>query len=98
MGFVTVLSQGSLIKVRIFDKNIFSLLEFVTSNVMLPLGGFFIVLFVGWYFGRKRTSDELSNNGELSAKHLPLYMFLIRFIAPVAIAFVFLNSLEVIQF
>ncbi len=97
LGFITVLSLGDLGNLKIFGKNIFGLLEFITLNMMLPIGGFFIVLFIGWYYGKERTAVELTNNGELKMKFIPLYMFLIRFIAPVAIAFVFLYSLGIIK-
>lgn len=98
LGFFTVLSLGSVNGFGIFGKTLFEILEFLTLNVMLPLGGLFIVLFIGWYYGKSKTIRELTNNGELKAGILPLYLFLIRFIAPVAIAFVFLYSLGLIKF
>ncbi len=93
LGIITVLSWGSLDFLKLFGKNVFELLEFATANVMLPVGGFFIVIFIGWFYGKKRTHDELSNNGSLKVKYLPLYMFIVKFIAPVAIAIVFLYGL-----
>ena len=97
LGLISVLSLGSLDNIRVMGKNIFGILEYLTSNIMLPLGGFFIVLFIGWYYGRTRTALELTNNGKLTSAYIPLYMFLVRFIAPVAIAFVFLYSLGLIN-
>ncbi|MCB8995194.1 MAG: sodium-dependent transporter [Bacteroidales bacterium] len=93
LGVVTVLSWSSLGFLKLFNKNIFELLEFSTANVMLPIGGFFIVIFIGWFFGKKRTTAELSNEGELKVRYMPLYMFIVRFVAPVAIAMVFLYGL-----
>jgi neurotransmitter:Na+ symporter, NSS family len=98
LGIVTVLSLSSLGNIKVFGMNIFGLLEFASTKVMLPLGGFLIVLFIGWYFGSARTKIELSNNGQLKVAYLPLFMFIVKFLAPVALAFVFLYSLGIIKF
>jgi NSS family neurotransmitter:Na+ symporter len=98
LGLITVWSLGGLKGFTLLDKNIFSLLEYLTANVMLPLGGLFIVLFIGWYFAPQRTKMELTNDGALKGSYIPLFMFLVRFVAPVAIAMVFLYSLGIIKF
>ncbi len=98
LGMITVLSMGSLDNLRIFDRNIFGLLEYVTSNIMLPLGGLFIVIFIGWYYGYNRTKAELTNNGQIKTGYLPLFIFIVKFVAPVAISMVFLYSLGIIKF
>lgn len=98
LGLVTVLSLGPMDNVRILGRNIFGLLEYLTSNIMLPLGGLCIVLFIGWFFSRQMTREELTNKGELKAGYLPLYMFIVKFVAPVAIAMVFLYSLGILKF
>jgi len=97
LGLVTVGSLGSLSNLRIAGKNIFGLLEYLTANVMLPLGGLFIVLFLGWFYSPQRTRNELTNKGELKAGYLPLFIFIVKFVAPVAIAMVFLYSLGIIK-
>lgn len=98
LGMLTVLSLGSLGNIKLLGRNIFGLLEYLTSNIMLPLGGFFIVMFIGWFYSRKKTHDELTNNGELKAGYMPFYMFLVKFVAPIAIAIVFLYSLGILKF
>jgi NSS family neurotransmitter:Na+ symporter len=98
LGLVTVASLGSLGNLTIAGKNIFGILEYLTSNVMLPVGGFFIVLFIGWFFSPKLTKKELTNDGELKARYLPVFMFIVKFVAPIAIAAVFLYSLGIIKF
>ena len=60
---------------------------------MLPFGGFLIALFVGWYLKRAVSVNELTNYGMLKASYLPIYMVIIKYIAPVAIAFIFMNEL-----
>lgn len=97
LGIVTVLSMGSLTNFKILDKNIFGLLEFLTSNIMLPIGGLFIVLFIGWFLSPTITKSELTNNGQIKSSYLPFFMFIVRFIAPVAIAMVFIYSLGILR-
>jgi NSS family neurotransmitter:Na+ symporter len=64
---------------------------------MLPIGGFFIVLFIGWFFSPALVKAELTNEGTLKGKYLPVFRFLVRFVAPVAIALVFIYSMGIIK-
>ena len=98
LGIMSVLSFSSLSGIQIFGLTVFQLLDFTSANILLPLGGMFIVLFVAWFFGRDKVNDQLSNNGELKAGYIPLYMFIIKFIAPLAIAFIFLQGVGIIKF
>jgi neurotransmitter:Na+ symporter, NSS family len=88
-----VASVSVLGVLSVFFTGVFGFLNFTTANVLLPLGGLFIVLFVGWFLSRKIAKDELSNNGTLRARFIPLYLFLVKFIAPVAIAIVFIYGI-----
>lgn len=98
LGIFCTLSQGPLPQLRLFGMNLFDLMNFTTANILLPLGGLLIVLFLGWSLGRKNVLDEISNSGRLRARLFPVYMFIIRFLAPVAIAIVFLDGLGIINF
>lgn len=98
LGIVTVLSLSDFTNFKIFGLNIFGFLEYISTKVMLPLGGLLIVLFIGWYLGKERTKMELTNNGQLKARYLPLYMFIVKFVAPIAISLVFLYSLGILGF
>jgi len=93
MGIPCSLSMGVWSDVKLMDKTFFDWLDFIASNVMLPLGGLLIVAFVGWYLGREKTEAEVTNEGELKAGYIPLFMFLAKFVAPVVIAIVFLHGL-----
>ena len=93
LGVFASLSLGILGDVTLFGKNIFDLLDYTASNVLLPLGGLLIVLFVGWFGGKRMIKDELSNNGTLKARYYPYFNFAVKFIAPIAIAAVFIYSL-----
>lgn len=98
LGIVAAGSWGWFENFTLFGSNIFGLLNFTSANILLPLGGFFIVSFIGWYFGKGKTRREAGNKGALKARYLPAYMFIVKFIAPIAIALVFLNGLGIVKF
>lgn len=87
-GFkVPFLIAGEWQQMNIFDW-------FVSlSDQLLPIGGFFIALFVGWKLSDKVVNDELSNYGKLTVTYVKAYKIILKFIAPLAIAFVFLSSI-----
>ncbi len=93
VGLFCTLSFGPLKDLTITGLSIFDLLDYTASNLLLPLGGLMIVLFVGWYMKDADFKDELSNKGLLKVKVFSVLMFLLKFVAPVAIAIILLNSL-----
>jgi NSS family neurotransmitter:Na+ symporter len=93
LGILCTLSQGPMPEIHIGNRNLFDILEFASANIMLPLGGLLIVLFAGWYMKREDLYDEISNKETLKIHLIWAYYFIIRFLAPVAIALVFLNGL-----
>jgi len=98
IGILCVFSFSIMSDFKLFGFTVFQLLDFTSANVLLPLGGLFIVIFVAWFFGRERIKSELSNEGEFKAGYIPLYLFIIKFIAPLAIAFIFLQGVGLINF
>ena len=60
-----------------------------SPDILLPFGGFFIVVFLGWFFSRDALKKELSSDGTLKTGYYPLFLFLVRFVAPLAIVFLF---------
>jgi len=97
LGIFCSLSFGMMSDFQIFGKNLFDLMDFTSSNLLLPLGGLCIVIFVGWYLSKKDMKEELSNSGSLKALYFPVYIFIVRFIAPIAIAVVFIYGLGLIR-
>jgi neurotransmitter:Na+ symporter, NSS family len=98
LGLLAAGSWGWFSNITMFKNNVFGLLNFTSVNMLLPLGGFFIVIFTGWFMGRKRVKEELSSGGSLRIRFWHVFLFLVRFIAPIAIAIVFLNGIGIIRF
>ena len=99
LGSTATLSNSLLANVTLFGKTFFDFFDFATSNVLLPLGGIFISLFVGWQWGYANVKQEMSNGGELKNDGLVrVYMFLVKYVVPTAIALVLLAGLNIIHF
>jgi NSS family neurotransmitter:Na+ symporter len=93
LGVFSSLSLYQMPQISIFGINLFSVLEYTASNILLPLGGLLIVIFVAWLFGAKKLKNELSSKKIHNTPYFSVFLFIIRFIAPLAIALVFLNGL-----
>ena len=98
LGVLCTLSQGPMNYLKVFKDTLFDDLDFISANILLPLGGLMIVIFVGWFMGKENVRTEITNNGELKGRFFGIFMFILRIVAPVAIALVFLSSLELISF
>ena len=93
LGVLCSLSLGVGKNYTIFGLNLFDLFDFLTAKIMLPLGGLFISIFTGWYLDKKIVWEEVSNNGTLNIHIYKLLIFILKFIAPIGIALIFINEL-----
>ena len=93
VGGILRLSFGLLNGIRLGGMTIFDLFDFVTAKLMLPLGGMFISIFTGWYLDRRIVREEVTDWGKLRIPFFGFYIFLLKFVAPVAIASIFVNEL-----
>jgi NSS family neurotransmitter:Na+ symporter len=93
VGVVCALSFGPFDGVKIFGMSIFDLFDYVSSNIFLPLGGMLIAIFTGWYLDKKIIRDEITNYGSLRAPYLRTVIFILRYVAPVAIGTILLGQL-----
>ena len=96
LGTLCSLSLGVGRDYTLAGMTLFDLFDFVTAKLMLPLGGLFIALFAGWYLDKKLLRDELTNHGALRLPVYGLILFLLKFVAPIGIAFVFINELKLL--
>jgi len=88
MGFGSVQSFSVLSEFKFYKGTIYENIDHLTSNILLPIGGFFIVVFAGWVMCRNSTAEELGGVGPAYS----VWRFLARYVAPVAIVVVFLQT------
>ena len=90
LGTLCALSFGLLDGFKIFGMTVFDLFDFATSNILMPLGGMLTAIFVGWVLKRSTVDRQLRPAPRLA---IDLVVFSLRFVAPAAIALIFINGL-----
>jgi NSS family neurotransmitter:Na+ symporter len=75
------------------ENGIFDMLDILTTNFLLPLGGLAIALFAGWVMTRSDSADEL---GVGEGTGYQLWRILVRYISPAAVLVMFLHTLGVV--
>ncbi len=98
LGIICSLSMGIFSEFEIFGLNFFNLLDFISANLLLPIGGMFIAIFMGWAFGKYKVIREVAHGGRLRGWFLRVFMILVKFVAPIAIFIVFLQGLKILDF
>ncbi|WP_226036245.1 sodium-dependent transporter [Aquibacillus saliphilus] len=94
LGIAASLGMGGLSHITpIGDYNIMDSMDFVASNILLPFGGLAMALFIGWHFTKQQAFEatDLTNSAFRN-----IWYLLIRYIVPVLIIIIFLNTLEII--
>lgn len=84
LGIACILSFNEWSNVKLFDKNIFDLLDYLTSKIMLPVTGLGTVVFGAWMMNQKRIREELN----LNEFWFNIWTVLSRFIVPIAVIFI----------
>lgn len=75
------------------DSTIFDLLDYLTANIMLPLGGLLIAIFSVWIMHEDASVDELNMGTGFTYQ---IWHFLVRYVTPIAVIIVFLRAIGVI--
>jgi NSS family neurotransmitter:Na+ symporter len=88
LGLGSVLSYNVLSEFTFLAGTIYDNVDYLTSKIMLPLGGLLITIFAGWVMCRNSTADELGGAG-LTYKS---WRLLARFITPIGILIVLVNA------
>lgn len=92
LGIPIALSQGPWAHITVFGRNFFDLFDFVSGNVLLPLSGLMIALYVGWAWGFERFQAE-TNVGARTIRVAGYWKPLVTFLIPTAIVVVLLRSI-----
>ncbi|NIT35851.1 MAG: sodium-dependent transporter [candidate division Zixibacteria bacterium] len=85
IGIPSALSFGAMDKFRLFGLNFFDVMDYLSANFFLPLGGLLIALFVGWGWGPKaiKAAAEGSYHGFPTGR---IWLWMCRTITPLAVA------------
>jgi len=90
LGLGTAFSFNLWAETKLFGLNFFEQLDFLTSNLMLPLGGICIAIFAGWLMAKETSQSELALTGEAG---YTTWQILIRYVAPIAVTIVLFHAI-----
>ncbi len=96
IGAICSVSIGKSDGLSLFGMNLFDLFDFVTGQIMLPVAGMLMCLFVGWYVPKQVLRDELTNWGTLKGRFFNVYLYAVRIICPLCILAILLHQFGVI--
>ena len=97
VGTFCSLSLGAVDGMVFFGKSLFDWFDFVTGQIFLPIVGFLTCIFIGWFVPHKLVRDEFTNWGTLKGRFFHLYIFLVKYVCPLAILFIFLHQLGLLR-
>ncbi len=95
IGLTTIFSFNILSEFRLSDtgvfadKTLFDAKDYVTSNILMPLGGLLIVAFAGWIVPAKTSLEHFGGTAWMHT----IWLWLSRLIAPLGIIWVFIRNL-----
>ena len=95
IGIVCALSVGAVEGLGLFGKSVMDCCDYLTSNILMPLGSFATCIFLGWYVPRKVLYNEITNWGTLRGRLFGVWLFAIRFVCPLCILIIFLHQMGV---
>lgn len=84
--------------VTFFGKGFFDIFDYISSNILLPVGGLMISIFIGYVMDKKDVKAELSNQGTLHIDRLfRAFYFIVRYVTPILLIIIFLNSIGILK-
>jgi NSS family neurotransmitter:Na+ symporter len=89
LGIFTVLSFNNLSEFTFFGMTIFDNLDYLTSKIMLPLGGLLMALFVGYVVKKSIVEKELNANKKL----VDFWFIIIKVLSPLLLILIFIQGI-----
>lgn len=93
LGVFCSLSLGIGKEYTLFGMTLFDLFDYVTAKLMMPIGGFLIAIFTGWYLDKNIVWEEITNQGKLKPIVFKTLVFLLKYFSPIAILLIFIHEL-----
>lgn len=82
----------------VFHLGFFDLFDFIIAKIFMPIGGLLICIYLGWSVKGDVVYNEVTNNRTITQPLYPLFMFIIRYFAPICILMIFISELGLIDF
>ncbi len=95
VGIPSCLSYGVMADVKLFDKTVFDLVDYVVSNVLMPLGALLISIFIPLKLSKTDLFNEMKQGSNVGKLFFNSWYYLLKYVTPIAIIIVFLDALGV---
>ncbi|MCG7334976.1 sodium-dependent transporter [Sporosarcina sp. ACRSM] len=95
VGIPSCLSYGVMADVKFFDKTVFDLVDYVVSNVLMPLGALLISIFIPLKLSKTDLFNEMKQGSNVGKLFFNSWYYLLKYVTPIAIIIVFLDALGV---
>lgn len=96
LSIPSMLSFSSLSHITIGGRTIFDFMDFITNNILIPLGGLAICIYAAWVWGCDKLMKEVSSEGFYKIKIDKLYRIIIKYVSPIGMITIFMYSLGII--
>jgi NSS family neurotransmitter:Na+ symporter len=94
IGVPSSLANGAFGDVTFINgMNFFDSMSFFAENILLPLSAFLLSIFVAWVWGTENAIKEATNNGTVNFGFSKVWIISIKYIAPIGIGFILLQSI-----
>lgn len=94
-AFVTTMISIVLSSVTFFSLfgiDFFNMFDYITANILMPLGGMFTCIMVVWFMKKGFMKDELTNYGKCNRWFAPVVIFMLRYITPLLILYISIKN------
>ena len=76
----------------LFGVDFFTIFDNITANILMPLGAMFTCIFVMWFMKKGFMRKEITNGGQCNRKVVGMLLFMLRFITPLLIFYIFIKN------
>ena len=94
MGLVSIFAYNVLADIRIASLNLFEAVDYLASNILLPISAFLIAVFAGWAMCKSSSVEELEMG---AGNRYASWRFLLRYVAPLVVLLAALHVTGVLQ-
>lgn len=82
LGFVSLLGMNVWSAVRVGELDLMGVINFVASDLMLPIGGLLICVYAGWVLPGRSSREELPQLGDGAYR---LWLWAVRWLVPLLV-------------
>ncbi len=93
---LSVVFDIDMLGIKVVGATLVDVFDYITANILMPLGAMFTCIFVSWLMPRGFVRDEMSNYGSIKSRIVPVVVFMLRYITPLLILYIFLKNLGVV--